>query len=613
MRLHVEKRRSLGRALLRISAILSFASLGIFVQTGPPLNIVRAGIAKPLEPALYVLSIGINKYPLAPGGFSIKYAVADAEGVASAFDSPNVRRTFSTVEITTLRDDQATLSGIRLAFEHLIVKCRPEDVVVIYFGGQGRPAAVDKSGPLARNDAEYNFDVFDTVIGQNIYSAQNALTARELSLLLLSVPAQRQIVILDSAYSSLAFDALNKALNSDSIFTLRATGRKFALIGTSGISQETAELGHGILTATLLEGMGGAADTRHKGYITEADLEGFMMARLGDLAAHSGFEEQLMSYSDLRGLCLSDSSTQFPCDTEYGYDPGFGSRNNMRGLTPEEPPAVEQHASRGTDYALILASDKYDHWPRLNNPILDAQTLEEELTENFGYAKENIILRENPTEDDIFTVLTELKKRTYGPNDRLLIYVAGHGHITDSGLGFLITRETQLPAEDPYLKSGLALSSFRDAVDQLPVPHILVVLDTCYSGIFKDRKSVPAYSSQNLDTVPSLDTLVTEKMKSVSRLYISSGGLRQAYDGEPGMHSPFARTFLKTLRQYGGQEHVIDIGKLDGAVEGLCPHPFYGTFGTQQEGGDFIFIPKPDARPVADQGLDTKVPGPHCS
>ncbi len=102
-------------------------------------------------------------------------------------------------------------------------------------------------------------------------------------------------------------------------------------------------------------------------------------------------------------------------------------------------------------------------------------------------------------------------------------------------------------------------------------------------------------------------------MKSVSRLYIASGGLRQAFDGQPGKHSPFARTFLKTLEKYGGSEHMIDMGKLDGAVYGLCPHPYFGTFGVQQEGGDFIFIPKPDAHPVPDPGLEAKVEGPHCS
>jgi hypothetical protein len=183
----------------------------------------------------------------------------------------------------------------------------------------------------------------------------------------------------------------------------------------------------------------------------------------------------------------------------------------------------------------------------------------------------------------------------------------------DSDEGFVVTRETQLPADDRYMDSALALSRLRDIVDKLPVQHILIVLDVCYGGVFKERKTLPAYNVETLDTPQPVEAIVGNKMKSISRLYIASGGLRQAFDGEPGRHSPFARTFLKTLRQYGGQEHLIDMGKLDGAVYGLCPHPYSGTFGIHQDEGDFVFIPRPNPEKVQDSGLDAPTPAPHCS
>jgi hypothetical protein len=322
-----------------------------------------------------------------------------------------------------------------------------------------------------------------------------------------------------------------------------------------------------------------------------------------------------LSYSDLRGLCLSTALMSPACDTNYGYDPKAKITEETRGMPDRTPSAAQQPADRGKDYALILASDTYDHWKRLNNPIYDAQTLQQELIQNFGYEKENISYLENPTKLEIFAKLTQLQKLQFGKNDRLLVYVAGHGYYMDERghEGFIVTRETLLPAEDPYLLTGLDYSSFRNMVNDVPVLHTLLVLDVCYGGSFKDRKSVPEYKSEALDAPPSLSALITNKMMPVSRLYIASGGLRQAYDGQPGRHSPFARTFLKTLRNYGGPEHIIDMGKLDGAVYGLCPHPYYGTFGIQQEGGDFIFIPKPDAHPVPDPGLEAKVDPPHCS
>jgi len=581
---------------------------------------VGAGIRSSIEGLdreLYVLSIGINDYPKEGNIPDLRFADADAEAVAATFATKEVGVTFKQVHVTTLLDSSATLAGVRAALEHLISVCKPEDLVVFYFAGQGAVLLPNsKSSSRDAGAGEYHFIVFDSTIkGSDKTTLRNSLTSRELSQLLLSIQAQRQVIIIDSSHSAAAFDSLRTALNSDSVFTLHYTGRRFALFGTEGAAIEPPSLGHGLMTSSLLDAMKSTSEIGRKGFITEADLEGHMMSHMGQLNVEVGGDEQLLSYSDLRGLCLSVtdmSQGMNDCKASYGYDPQVKGPK-MRGVEVEAPPVDEQAVNRGTDYALILAGDNYDHWRKLDNPIYDAQSLQKELVQNFGYAPQNILLRENPTKRDIHDVLTELHHRTFDKNDRLLIYVAGHGFMDDFGEGFLVTRETLLPAEDPDLGSGLDLSRFRSAIDQLPIPHILLVLDVCYGGSFKERRVIPAYTSESLDAPPSLDALIANKMKSVSRLYIASGGLRQAYDGDPGMHSPFARTFLKTLQQFGGKEHIIDMGRIDGAVYGLCPHPYYGTFGIQQEGGDFIFVPSPDARPVADPGLDAKVEGPHCS
>ncbi len=619
------------RRLLRIPLFSFLALLMILLGGDRPSSTVLAGLRVenpiPEKGTLYVLSVGVNTYPqLRSAGdqgssttLKLQFAVADAQAVTSAFSTAAVRRTFNDVQTTTLLDTAATVEGIRSALEHLIAVCKPEDVVLFYFAGEGFVVNRRHSTGISPAEAsEFNFLAYDSAGNyQDASSLTNTLFAHELSGLLLSIQAQRQIVILDTCQSSAAFDSIHDALSSDSVFTLSKSGRRFALLGTDGTALESPALGHGLLTYTLLAAMNGNADPSHHGVVTEAELEGYMMAHI-QVDPTNITAEQLLSYSDLRGLCLADSrtapsSSDRACNYAYGYDPDLVRAEKTRALAPAEPTVAEQTAARGTDYALILASDNYDHWPSLNNPIYDGQTLQKELVENYGYLKENIVYRENPTKTDILGALTEFKKREFGPDDRLLIYVAGHGHVDDSGEGFLVTKETLLPAEDPYLESALDLSRLRDVINQLPVPHILVVLDTCYGGSFKEHKTLPSYISENLDSAPSLDSLIANKMKSPSRLYIASGGLRQAYDGQPGMHSPFARTFLKTLRQYGGQEHIIDMGKLDGAVEGLCPRPYYGTFGIQQEGGDFVFVPISDPHPVPDPALDAKIPGPHCS
>ena len=610
---------------LRIFSIAGLTALLVVLAGEHTRATVRAGVrieAVPTKGSLYVLSIGINTYRGISGDHNLSLAVADAQGVSSAFSTKEVRNAFVKVDASALVESAATLAGIRAALERLVSVCKPEDVVIIYFAGNGlRVDGHPASGSSPKVATDYDFVLYDSVRkGEDNSTITNFLSAHELSLLLLSIQAQRQIVILDSSRSSAAFEALSGALNADPIFKLRDFGRRFALFGVEGEGLEIPDLGHGLLTYSLLEGMKGAADPNGQGFITEASLEGYMMLQTADVTikgiagqkpAHMG--EMLLSYSDLRGLCLATAGPTADCNTSYGYDPSVKATEETRGFPRNEPSPVQEAVARGTDYAIILAGNNYDHWPALHNPVYDASSVQQELVENYGYAKENIFYRENPTKRDIYSILSDLQHRTFGKNDRLLVYVAGHGHMNDEGEGFIVSRETLLPAEDPDMETGLVLSRFRDKLNSLSVPHILLVLDVCFGGSFKDRKATPEYTSAALDTAPSQDSLIANKMKSISRLYIASGGLRQAFDGVPGRHSPFARTFLKTLENYGGPEHLIDAGKLDGAVYALCPHPYYGTFGVQQDGGDFIFIPKAGARPVPDPGLQAKVDAPPCS
>src|ERR1044071_3209494 len=78
-----------------------------------------------------------------------------------------------------------------------------------------------------------------------------------------------------------------------------------------------------------------------------------------------------------------------------------------------------------TDYALVFATDQYDNWPDLVNPVFDSRTIADELTRTYGYKVE---LVENPTQEDILKKLREYIGRRYKPLDQLFIFFAGHGN-----------------------------------------------------------------------------------------------------------------------------------------------------------------------------------------
>ena len=223
------KRKATGLHYIPI-ACLSIVLLLLSGETRP--TAVHAGIIK--GPTLYVLAIGINKYqPIgseARGTYSNpKFAVQDAKGLSMAFSTQSIKNVFGSVDVTTLLDTDATLAGVRSALNHIAKAARPEDVMLLFFSGRGlREGEYDD---IRAAEAGYNFFLSDSSQAHLSAPINNTLSARELSASLLTIQARGQIVILDTAYSSDAFESLRSALNSDSVFTLRDGGRRFALLG----------------------------------------------------------------------------------------------------------------------------------------------------------------------------------------------------------------------------------------------------------------------------------------------------------------------------------------------------------------------------------------------
>src|SRR6185312_17037844 len=90
------------------------------------------------------------------------------------------------------------------------------------------------------------------------------------------------------------------------------------------------------------------------------------------------------------------------------------------------------------DYALLFATDKYDHWDDLVNPVDDAHAIARELKEKYGFTVELI---ENPTVETIWEKLREYNERKFAPQDQLMVFFAGHGHYDESfGEGFVVAK-----------------------------------------------------------------------------------------------------------------------------------------------------------------------------
>jgi Caspase domain len=237
------------------------------------------------------------------------------------------------------------------------------------------------------------------------------------------------------------------------------------------------------------------------------------------------------------------------------------------------------------DYALIFATDKYDNWKGLVNPIFDARTIANEIQKTYGFVTEVV---ENPNQSQVLDKLREYAEKKYGELDQLFIFFAGHGFYDETFKeGFVVTRES-LP-DDPGRNSYLRHSVLRSTINNNPCQHIFLVMDVCFGGTFDDTIGT---RSMDDDTyrAPSQSEIIMRKLKFKTRKYLTSGGKEYVSDGIAGRHSPFAKQFIDALQKGMGGDGILTVSELMTYVEVLKTAPQFGKFGSDQLGSDFVFV-----------------------
>lgn len=237
--------------------------------------------------------------------------------------------------------------------------------------------------------------------------------------------------------------------------------------------------------------------------------------------------------------------------------------------------------------ALFFATNYYDSFSDLVNPLIDARTVSAELSENYRVLTEVV---ENPTLNDIMKKLREYAGADYSPKDNLLIYFAGHGEFDEVFQeGYVIARDSKM--DDPAKTSYVSHSNLRTIVNNIPCEHIFLVMDVCFGGTF-DPLMASAHRGSDLYAEVSPEEFVERKLKYKTRLYLTSGGKEYVPDGRPGHHSPFTRKFLEALRGYGGKDKILTVHEMLSFLEKTEPQPRFGEFGDNAPGSDFLLEAK---------------------
>ncbi|HRK55663.1 MAG TPA: caspase family protein [Cyclobacteriaceae bacterium] len=261
---------------------------------------------------------------------------------------------------------------------------------------------------------------------------------------------------------------------------------------------------------------------------------------------------------------------------------------NESGMVTTESRVInvkETVIAQRTDYALIIATNEYDEWDDLINPVFDATTIGDELKENYGYKVDMVL---NPTKSELLRKLREYNSMNFLPNDQLFIFIAGHGKfdalIKD---GYLVCKDSKI-VDDTH-ESYLPFSYLRTAIDNNPSRHVFLVMDACFGGTF-DQAIAKRGGEDNMYTEITQDEYINKKLKYKTRLYLTSGAKEYVPDGRAGKHSPFASKLVEALRGYGGKNKVLTSQQVFWYVERVRPEPRFGTFGDNEPGSEFIFV-----------------------
>ncbi|MBL8360661.1 MAG: caspase family protein [Rubrivivax sp.] len=213
---------------------------------------------------VYVVAIGVSEYR--QEGLRLEFPAKDARDFA-AFMKAQQGRMYSTVEVRTLVDAQATRAQVLEALDWLKSKVGAADIGMLFIAGHGV------------NDARgtYHFLAHDADPRE---LARTSVSEAEIRTRLTSLWG-RALLFADTCHSGNVVgspQAMNNELRrlanvlsapeSGVIVFSASTGRQTAL--------ENASWGNGAFTKALLEGLKGGADYRREGVVTHQGLSYFL-------------------------------------------------------------------------------------------------------------------------------------------------------------------------------------------------------------------------------------------------------------------------------------------------------------------------------------------------
>jgi len=240
----------------------------------------------------------------------------------------------------------------------------------------------------------------------------------------------------------------------------------------------------------------------------------------------------------------------------------------------------------GKYYALIIGINNYRYLNKLSTAVNDSNVLEILLKKGYGF--DTFLINKEASRTTIMKKINELREIIY-PNDKLLIYYAGHGCYNEE-----TEKAYWLPvdAEKNDTTNWIIADTITSSIKSIPAKHVLIVSDSCYSGTLTRRKITVDIASK-MSRLNYLNKMLRKK----ARVLISSGGNEPVVDDNGNGHSVFAAALIKALKNPNKDIFTAEelfVNHIKESVAGKTKQiPEYKLIrDSGHDGGDFVFIRK---------------------
>ena len=185
-------------------------------------------------------------------------------------------------------------------------------------------------------------------------------------------------------------------------------------------------------------------------------------------------------------------------------------------------------------YALVIGNGKYTNgWDTLPGVASDVKAVTDVLTGQ-GF---NVETAENLSSRDFTNRIQQfIDDYGYQPNNRLLIYYAGHGHTLKStgdgrDLGYVVPVDAPLPSKDEigFKRKAIPMDDILNFAKKIQSKHALFVFDSCFSGRLASRGEI------------AVPPIIQESVAYPVRQFITAGAANQTVPDDSVFRKAFVR------------------------------------------------------------------------